>query len=322
MMRKYDDEIVKAINNVYDNCICVKWSEKVLVVSDDGTVDTALPFWSIGLEKVKEAYFVVIRKREISGEEPPEEISYVMSKSDICLLITSKSLSHTNASRNAAMNGARIASMPGITDETIKRTLTADYRNVKAKTDSVVKSLENVKDVTITNKDGTILTFSVEGRKFGADTGIIKEPGQFANLPAGEVCTAPVEGTANGILIVDGAVPTTTILDKPITMEFKDGRLVRLEGGTAADDLKRMLDKYGSSERNLAELGIGTNEKAKLIPNILESEKVIGTFHIAIGDNKGMGGNVEANIHLDFVVRGAKLEIDGRTIIDDGKLLI
>jgi len=321
-MHNYDDEIVRAIDNVYENCIGLQPNEKVLIVSDDGLVGTALPFWNNGFERSKEAFLILMKQRELSGEEPPDEVSDIMSKSDVCLLITSKSLSHTNASRNAVKNGARIASMPGITEDIIRRTLNADYIKVRERTEAVAKLLVDAKHVKITNGDGTILTFSVEGRRFGADTGIIRQPGTFANLPAGEVCTAPVEGTANGILIVDGTTPRPTVLDKPMTLEFEDGYLVRLEGGSAAGDINEILNRFGLNERNIAELGIGTNEKATIIPNILEAEKVMGTFHIAIGDNKGMGGNIEAKIHFDFVVRGAKLEIDDKIIVDNGKLLI
>ncbi|MGQ9705667.1 MAG: aminopeptidase [bacterium] len=321
-MKSYDDEIMIAINNVYDNCVGIRKNEKVLIISDDGTIKIAMNFWQVALDKADEAYFIVTRQRHLSGEEPPDMVSNLMLSSDICLLITSKSMSHTNASRNATKNGARIASMPGITEDIIRRTLNADYNKIKEKTDEVAKQLSGAKLVRITNNDGTTLIFSIEGRKFGADTGIIREPGRFTNLPSGEVCTAPVEGTANGVIIVDGVAPKPAILDKPMTLEFENGYLVRLEGGRSADDINKILEMYGKNERNLAEIGIGTNEKATIIPNILEAEKAKGTFHIAIGDNKGMGGNVEANIHFDFVIKGARLEIDDIVIVDSGELLI
>ena len=47
--------------------------------------------------------------------------------------------------------------------------------------------------------------------------------------------------------------------------------------------------------RNLAELGIGTNDKASRPDNVLEAEKILGTIHLALGDNTGFGGIILKN---------------------------
>ena len=53
----------------------------------------------------------------------------------------------------------------------------------------------------------------------------------------------------------------------------------------------------------MAEFGIGTNDKAILTGIILEDEKVMGTIHIAFGDNKSMGGSVRVASHLDGLIK-------------------
>ena len=74
--------------------------------------------------------------------------------------------------------------------------------------------------------------------------------------------------------------------------------------------------------RNLAELGVGTNSKARSTESVLEAEKILGTVHIAIGDNAHIGGAVTADLHMDFVLPHTVLILDGQTVMADGKLLI
>ncbi|OQX90167.1 MAG: hypothetical protein B6D57_04540 [Candidatus Coatesbacteria bacterium 4484_99] len=321
-MFDFDEKMKKAVNNVYDTCFNLKNNEKVLVVSDEGCIGVALPFWYLALNKTQNCLFVLMKKMSVSGEEPPEEVSEIMTKNDILLLITSMSLSHTEATRRAIKNGARVASMPDITEDIVRRTLTADYSAIRKRSITLAEELRDAKSVRIISGNGEVLTFSVEGRRFNADTGIIDKPGKFSNLPAGEVYSAPVENTADGVVIIDGVIPEAGNVDKPVRMEFRDGYLTSMDGGRAVDVVMKTLNRYGRNERNLAEIGIGTNDKATLVPNIIEAEKVMGTIHIAIGDNKSMGGKVSANIHLDFVIKNCILEIDNRVIVENGKLLI
>ncbi|KUK84633.1 MAG: Leucyl aminopeptidase [Synergistales bacterium 58_81] len=73
--------------------------------------------------------------------------------------------------------------------------------------------------------------------------------------------------------------------------------------------------------RNLAELGIGTNKKARVTGVILEDEKIYSTVHIALGSNDTFGGTVAAGIHLDGVIKSPELYIDGKLIVSGGEIL-
>ena len=80
----------------------------------------------------------------------------------------------------------------------------------------------------------------------------------------------------------------------------------------------------GAANRNIAELGIGTNDRATRPDNILEAEKILGTVHIALGDNSGFGGTVSTPFHEDYVFYRPTLTAvmtDGseRTLLLDGK---
>jgi leucyl aminopeptidase (aminopeptidase T) len=72
----------------------------------------------------------------------------------------------------------------------------------------------------------------------------------------------------------------------------------------------------------VAELGVGTNERAGLTGNILEDEKMLGTVHVAFGASAGIGGTVSVPVHLDCVVLDATLEVDGETLLDAGRLAV
>jgi leucyl aminopeptidase (aminopeptidase T) len=84
---------------------------------------------------------------------------------------------------------------------------------------------------------------------------------------------------------------------------------------------------YGKKENgNIAEFGIGTNDHATRLDNILESEKILGTIHIALGDNSSFGGKIKTPFHQDFVFLKPTVKLihkDGtkNTILRSGRLL-
>ena len=100
-----------------------------------------------------------------------------------------------------------------------------------------------------------------------------------------------------------------------------EGYAEKIEGKNA-ENLEKVLGSVGKEARNIAEFGIGTNEKAIITGNILEDEKVKGTCHIALGNNIGFGGKVNAPLHLDGIIKKPTIFIDNRKIMDNGKMLI
>ncbi len=107
-----------------------------------------------------------------------------------------------------------------------------------------------------------------------------------------------------------------------IKIEVKNGFATGITGGKSAKKLVKMLAPFGRKGRNIAEIGIGTNDKAKLSGLILEDEKVLGTAHIALGNNLSMGGNVSVGIHLDGVIKKPDIWFDNKQIMKKGKLLV
>ena len=168
---------------------------------------------------------------------------------------------------------------------------------------------------------GTDFTMSLKGRVGEDDCGVYNTPGAFGNLPAGEAYIAPLEGTANGTLVYDASMGGIGLLDDPIRVTVENGEAVKVEGGKEAEQLNAMLEEAGRPGRNIAELGIGTNRGASLNGSVLEDEKVLGTIHIALGDNANFGGTVQAECHLDGLLTHPDLYLDGELVMKDGKLI-
>ncbi|VAX26448.1 hypothetical protein MNBD_IGNAVI01-62, partial [hydrothermal vent metagenome] len=257
------------------------------------------------------------------GQEPPKYIAELMKQFDVVLLPTKKSLTHTNARIKASEIGVRVATFPGITTDVMIRGLSADYKKIASLTLKMKKIFDRTDDVRITATNGTDISLKIGGRTAIASKGLFHKKGEGGNLPTGETFVAPIEGSAGGIFVVDGSMTGIGVIGKqPIKIEVEKGYATKITGGAKAKKLINMLDEYGKKARNIAELGIGANDKAKLNGNLLEDEKVLGTVHLALGNNITMGGNVSVPIHLDGVIKKPTVYFDGKVVMLKGKLLM
>lgn len=313
-------EIKDIYRNLLLGCLGAKDGERFLVVTDDLKEEIAQPMYEAAKGLKLSAMLLKISDMKRSGEEPPKAVAEAMKHSDIVVCITEYSLTHTRAKKEAAAAGARIATMPGITkDMLLKGAITADFTNVEKMTKKVAEILTHGSEATI-EKDGCRLKMSIEGRNGIESTGRYLERGQSGNLPSGEAYIAPVEGTCHGEIVVDGSIVGIGKLKSPIVLSIDKGLLVDARGEGAKEWLKILGDSEAA--RNVAEFGVGTNDKAMLTGNILEDEKIYGTIHVAFGSNNTFGGKISAGVHLDAVVLKPKVRIDDRLIIDGGKLVI
>jgi leucyl aminopeptidase (aminopeptidase T) len=189
--------------------------------------------------------------------------------------------------------------MPLFDVSMLEGAMNIDWKALARTTKELAGIIDDAERILIKTPNGTSLSLSKKGRKAISDTGILTRRGSFGNLPAGEVYIAPVEGTATGRLVLDWA-PTRQLLS-PITLMVEKGVVVSISGkDTFASSLRQKLAERAENG-NIAELGIGTNSAAKRPDNILESEKILGTIHIALGDNSSFGGTVKTPFHQDFV---------------------
>lgn len=305
------------------DCMGAKKNEKILVITDELKREIGTSLHENAIRLGYQSLLVEMKSGKINGEEPSPVIADLMQKFDVVFCPTAKSLTHTNARRAASANGVRIATFPGITKDVMIRGMNADYKAISKRTIKLQKILEQGKSIRVTAPAGTDITFKIAGRKVIPSKGLFHAKGESGNLPTGETFLAPVEGTSNGVFVVDGSMAGLGLIKNAnIKIEVENGYATKISGGTLANKLKIMLDKVGKDARNIAEFGIGTNDSAKLSGVLLEDEKVMGTIHIALGNNVSMGGSVNVPIHLDGVVKKPTVWMDGKLIMKDGKLLI
>ncbi len=171
--------------------------------------------------------------------------------------------------------------------------------------------------IHLKSDNGTDFTFKIGGEKVNIVSSIVKK-GELGSSPNIEINVVPLEGTANGILIVDGSVPYLGIgvLEKPIRIKVENGFISSIEEDTKnakilSDNLKSFENK---NVYNIAEFGVGLNPNAKLRGIMLEDEGVFGTIHIGIGTSISLGGRTDAPIHYDLIIKDVNVELDGQTI--------
>ncbi|MEW6600129.1 MAG: aminopeptidase, partial [Nitrospirota bacterium] len=203
--------------------------------------------------------------------------------------------------------------------------MTVNWKKMADLTKKIADRVNKYETIKIESGNGTSVIMSKKGRDAKIDTGIITKRGQFSNLPAGEVYFAPLEGSATGQLVIEWA--PTRRLKSPVILYLDKGEVKKIEG--SEQYIAYLEDKFSEkrANRNIAELGIGTNNKASRPDNILESEKILGTIHIALGDNSSFGGNVQTSFHQDFVLFNPTVTLidkdgDNKILMKNGKILL
>jgi len=300
-------------------CMGAKPGEKVLIVCDEKKIEVAQSFAIAGWEEGLDLAMMVGRSQ--TKGDVPALVAKAMLEADVELIITSMSYSHTKARSAATEAGARIATMPLLTEEIAEKYLNADYEEIGRRSRCLEVMLNKASTARVTTKHGTDITLGINGRVAMADTGSLLTRGAFGNLPAGEGLIAPLEDQANGVFVMQpgDCIAYMGYVKDTVTMTVKDGRIVSIDGGVTAREYRDFLKDKDEEATGIAELGIGTNPTAKLIGHPLLDEKVMGTVHIAFGNSAFFGGKRISNIHVDCIIRDATLFLDSECVIKEGE---
>jgi aminopeptidase len=311
----------KGCEIVLNQCLQVKPGEKALIVTDETKLSIGTTLYRKALELGNEAVLTLMPDGKVSGEEPPTPVGAAMKSADVVICPTSVSLTHTRARLEAAAAGARIATMPGITEEMFwAGPILADYVEVEKASQKVSALLTGATHCRILTGERYELKINLSGREGVASTGVYKEKGASGNLPSGEGYIAPVEDGADGEFFVDGSIVGIGLLPAPVIMRIEKGRLVDIEGSLAEKVWKAIPNNVFS--RTIGELGIGTNPMARITGVILEDEKVYGSVHIAFGTNITFGGKIKAPSHIDCVTVKPTVYLDDTPVVVNGNLII
>jgi len=306
-----------------EKCVALRAGERVLVVTDtmrDQSVAHALV--GAAMAAGSEAVLIVIPTRRMAPQEPPACVAAAMQATDIAFLYTTYSLSHSGARVQAQKAGARILSMPGVTEDGFLRTLSIDIEALAGLTNSLSERVGRAKSARITTSLGTDVSLEL-GHPVTPIDGLCQKPGEIDFFPPGLFLSVPKLGGVSGKAVVDGAITQIGRLSSPVTMTLEKGRLVRIEGGGEAARLERLLASLeDEGAYAFAAWGIGTNPGAALVGEdpSFEGERVYGWCHVSTGSNASFpGGTVRAKIHLDGIISSPTISLDAEVILKEGK---
>ena len=316
-------DLQQRARTIIETNLALQPGETLLVVTDDPTREVGELFYEAARAMGHRALIMQMPEGSVAGEEPPAPVAAAMKAADVALCPTAKSITHTNARIEAAAAGTRVVTMPSITIDMLRDgAACADYAQVEQRTRQLTERLTHAKHARI-EKGGHVLELALTGRDGVASPGVYREPGASGNFPSGEAYIAPLEDGANGTIVIDGSMVGIGTLTEPMTVTIENGCLTRIEGADAqgpyAERLGILFDQPENS--TIAELGIGTNEAAKLCGIILEDEKLYGTVHIAFGTNTSFGGITKADCHLDGIILNPTLYLDDECVIRKGEFL-
>jgi leucyl aminopeptidase (aminopeptidase T) len=298
---------------ILDECLGLGRGERFVVLTDEGRLTRARALYREAV-RLGAGSTLVLQDPPVEGNELGPAAAAALGAADVIVSVLPGSISHSQATRAALANGARVVSMGGSTEEMLTRLLDADLLAVAGRSRRIAAALTSASQARITCPRGTHLELSLAGRTGVADDGDLRAPGSLGNMPFGEGFIAPTGGA--GIV-----VPTTIAgqgrLTKRLVLELREGVLARAEG-EAGRLLCEALDRHGPAGRSLAELGVGAHHAARITGDVLEDEKVLGSVHVAFGSSAAFGGDVAVPVHIDCVVDRASLWLDDR-LFDVGR---
>jgi leucyl aminopeptidase (aminopeptidase T) len=301
----------------------VRAGEQVVILIDDGTsasIPAALAAAVSGAHA--EPVVITVKQRAFSGSELPKSVLAAVTSADVVVSACSRSPYHSSLKTLAQQAGVRgTLNSPPHESGWIAGAMTVDFRELRPVADTLRKILTEGSRARVHSPLGTDLTMSIAGRSaVGWLCGVAAAPAQTVAWPGGEVSLPPVEGTAEGQVVVDVAMTDIGAVSEPLVWTVERGLCVKIDGGEEASRLREAISGVPDAT-NIGELGIGINPAARLVADITEAKKRRGTAHIALGDSaNGYGGQVSCALHLDGLVPDVTVEIDGQPVVVDGVL--
>ena len=326
-----DEERLHAISDmVVQTCMDIRRGENVLIVCDPTTAEIGQSLHIATQKRSERVLLIVMPKSRHHGEEPPSPVAALMRQQQVVIAATKYSLTHTRAVRQALKDGARVATMPGMTFELYTEGgMTSDFQEVKRRISNIANFLRRRRIINVKSESGTDVTFEVNWRDWKLDdNGICNRPRMLTNLPAGKVFILPKEGTMNGTIVIDGSWDST-LIDEPVEFIVEDGTVIDVKGGSLAATIrqsygevaKKLKTKDRESVWTVAEFGFGMNPNARLVGNVLEDEKRMGSCYFSIGDNSGLGGSSNAGIHISGVLAEPSVWLDDTCLTESGDFM-
>lgn len=303
----------------------VRAESQVLVLYDLYTAHNVEPL-AIALSEIGAGFHLMqIEGSPRHGRQLSKIAEEAMKASDLVIGLTRANIAHTQARQEATRAGVGVIVLPEShqPDFFLAEGWEADFVGLRPKIESLATLFTQARTARVTSPHGTDVTMSIEGRRGRALHG-------FANttdISAGyclESSLAPVEGSAEGIIVVNASIPGVSLIrDEPVRIRMEEGRAVAIEGGVEARMFSDLLRSFNDPlVYNLGELGVGMNPRCSLDGTMLSDESVYGSIQLALGTSAYIGGTVKAAAHYDTILTDATLELDGKVVLRGSELLL
>jgi leucyl aminopeptidase (aminopeptidase T) len=318
-------EMMPGAMKAMTQCAAVKPGENVVIACDTNKMRLAEALAAAAYAVGGVPTIVAFPPTGAHGRQVPKAVVGACARSEVFFLPTSWSMTHTDARVEAIKNGARGSTMCEVTEDCLcTGGILADFEENDRLARKLGAIIAQGRTIRMTSSAGTELQAEIVGRPVQYETGLFREPGQFAALPNSEVNISPVEGTAEGTIVADVRVMGYGVTrDEPVAIRVQQGEVAEIKGGKSAEYLRNTLESFKDrSAYNLAEFAIGLNPFCRAYATNLEDLGKLGFAHNGIGSSYAIGGTVLAPCHIDVIYSNATLEIDGQVILDEGRSLI
>jgi len=326
----YPLELIQSVRLITDVCLEVAPNENVLCITDnEENMDVMNLIAAECRARGAEAAVVVLERRIHHHHEPPRSIARAMKEADVVITMAFGNLMHTKSRKEACSAGVKFGTLGAATKEYLARLdlKKEDILEVCALTEKIARHLTAASSAHLTTRAGTDISMSLKGRN-GIALVPIGKKGSFCVLPDyAEATCPPIEDSVEGVAVVDGTMVGTAdlegLVEAPFKIYFEKGRIVKMSEGKDSCRLKSLLDTVENEARIFAELGINSNHKmSKKLTGTRLDDSILGHVHLGLGRNDHIGGKTRAETHLDLLVTWATLQLDGKTILEDGNLKI
>ena len=255
---------------------------------------------------------------EMEGQQV--RLEEILSDTNIVVALTEYSATAPLIGFSQKLPNLRAASMPGVMKSMEQTALAADYSEVARKSHILADKLDQAVGAEVEFSTGHQLYFDLRNRKAEADDGQLhadKKGIRLINLPSGEAFIAPYEGELEGQPSRTKGMIPVMYDDELVLFRVQENRIVEVLGDGPQAAQKRDYFAVDQARRNIAELGLGCNDKAVISGSVLEDEKVLG-LHWAYGRSDHLGGTVGVAdfshpshvVHYDIIYpKGGRIEI-------------
>lgn len=335
---------------VLEHCLKVTPGEEILILHDEtinNNLKDAMLYAATSLKANPQSMGYVPRRRLVMKEfglfagawrfeEPlPKTVLGALRGADSVVILGSDlDLIFSEQLKNILREGKRIISLPYLTtEEMFYRLLPDNYEEIiglQTITKKYFELLNNAKRAKITSQKGTDLVMELGQYKTNCSSGVVEKGVGFVGgmeiLPAGQVTRVPNKNSANGVVIIDRSIGAYNYspLYETIEIKVENGLVTNIEGKTEAKRLQKFIDELEDPNLfNLTELGIGVNPRCKFTGEAAPAEDTHtqGCVSVALGCDVHLGGDVQAKAHMDSTMWFPTLELDGKTVVEKGKLI-